>query len=107
MIRETIRFLNAILKFNLAGCPYAPARLLLYRLSICDKCEHIGRFEGGINLLTAAGVSEMDYCKKCDCTLHEKAEMLTEGCPVKLWHPVNVISKDTDNGRVTSPTGNG
>lgn len=98
MLRKLVNYVTSLVKFNKAGCPYAPCRVLLERLNACNHCKHIGRFIGDPSLVKIAGTTDLDFCNKCGCSLHEKAEMLTESCPVNSWQQQPAV-KVTDNGR--------
>lgn len=47
-----------------------------YRLSICEKCEHVRDLMGR---------GWINYCDICGCMLNTKARMRSSNCPEGKW----------------------
>lgn len=64
----------AMLKRAVAEVKDVPPEVRAYRLSICEKCEHL---------------SKQRECLICGCPVDEKAGWATEKCPIDKWPSVN------------------
>lgn len=63
-----MRFVKALIKYIIFG-KRVSLNEYLYRLNICNKCEHLDDWK----------------CTNCGCYLNKKAIMSTEKCPVEKW----------------------